>query len=68
MTKLRKEVKNFPRRRPKKSSYIGVYIEDGMKDSIERLAVAKDVSVGKILREALSQYLNRENLTASQTA
>lgn len=32
-----------------------------MKDSIERLAVTEDVSVGKLVREAVSQYLDRKN-------
>jgi predicted transcriptional regulator len=48
-------------RRPARTSYIGAYVEDSMKDSVVRLAVTEDVSVGRIVREAITQYLDRKN-------
>jgi len=55
-------------RRPKKSSYIGVYVEDSLKDSVERMAVTEDISVGKLMRAALRQYLEQKTPAVNQSA
>jgi hypothetical protein len=55
-------------RRPRKSSYIGVYLEDGVKDSVERMAVTEDVSTGQLIRKALRLYMEQKNPAVSPTA
>jgi predicted transcriptional regulator len=51
--------------RPKKSEYIGVSVEEGLRVSVQRIAAKRDVSMSTVLRDAIREYLERH---ASQAA
>ena len=51
--------------RPKKSEYIGVSVEEEVRVSIERLALKQDVSMSRVLRDAIREYLERQKTKAA---
>lgn len=51
--------------RPKKSEYIGVSVEEDVRVSIERLAAKHDVSMSRVLRDAIREYLERHTAQAA---
>jgi hypothetical protein len=57
--------RQMDRKRPPKSEYIGFQIEPEIKEALEQSAWAEDISVGRIIRNALKEYLDRREKKAA---
>lgn len=51
--------------RPKKSEYIGVSIDEGLRLEIERIARMKDISMSRVMRDAALEYVERRKTKAA---
>jgi hypothetical protein len=45
--------------RPKKSEYIGVSVDESLRIEVARIAAKQDISMSRVLRDALLEYLER---------
>jgi hypothetical protein len=50
--------------RTKKPAYVGTFLELDDRLSLERIAIAKDVSISKVVRDAVREYLERQRIAA----
>lgn len=51
--------------RPKKSENITVALDEGTKIAVRKIAAQHDVSVSRVFRDALHEYLERHKIKAA---
>lgn len=51
--------------RPKKSEYIGISVDEETRTAVQRIAARQDVSMSRVLRDALAEYLERRKVKAA---
>ena len=51
--------------RPKKSEYIGVSLDEDARAEVERIAAKQDISMSRVLRDAIREYLERRKIKAA---
>lgn len=51
--------------RPKKSQYIGICIDEQTRIVVERFAARRDLSMSRVMRDALREYLERHKSQAA---
>lgn len=51
--------------RPKKSEYIGLQVDEETRIAVQKIALQQDVSMSRVLRDALQEYLERNKTKAA---